>query len=97
MAGHWHTGTVSGFQHKDGPLAFREKVTVSVEIETTHRDEHDDLPSCTVKLVSEKNDDYKTDENGWKSLDASVYRNPEETRRVTLLGVCGGFHTLGEK
>lgn len=92
VSGHWHTGKISGIN--DGGLYGDEKIRITLELDGIHRDEHENLDSTTMQIVSQKDDDYKTDENGWKTADASIKLPNSEASTRKLLGVLGGFTKL---
>lgn len=98
VAGHWLTGTVTGTQLTDpdrSPLTIR-RYRVTIEVDDTHRDDHSPLPSKQVKLVTSTDNDYTLGPNGWKTVDASVKTDPENSASCVLLGACGDIVKLIE-
>lgn len=97
VAGHWLRGVVATIRFSDpnsiSPTA-RGRYVVTVELPDTHRDQHDDLPTTQLDLVTTTDSRYKLGPDGWKTVDASVRKEPDSQGNRILLGVCGDIVKL---
>lgn len=98
VSGHWQTGTITGTHFEDPEditPGGKGQYKVFVELDDTHRDDHEDLPTPYIKLMSSTDAAYKHGPDGWKTVDISVRRKPgSSVGKRRLLGVCGGVKRI---